>query len=151
MIMALKRYECKRAIRSEILSRLNDAVVAGGRLEGVETIADGERVRSMPTLPGVFLIRETEEYVQSRIHETIEYELSLLAIVANDDPDVGLDEAEKWCDEAAAVVMTDRNLGLPYVNDVQLVRGIPVSGPHTERRRVAAVSVIKVTFTIIPA
>lgn len=151
MLQQISRYDAKRQIRAEILARLEAEIVANGRLDGVKTVADGERVRSIPELPGVFLIREGETVTQERIHETIDYELSLLAIVTNDDPEEGLDEAEKWSAEATAVVLADRHLGLDFVNDAKFVRGIPVSGAHTEGRRSGSVSVITVTFTILPS
>lgn len=151
MLQEISRYEAKKQIRGAILALLEAAVGPGERLDGVATVADGERVRVIPELPGVFLIRETETVTQARIHETIDYELSLLAIVADDDPSDGLDEAEKWSAEAAAVVLADRHLGLDFVNDAKFVRGIPVSGSHTDGRRAGSVSVISITFTILPS
>lgn len=150
-MLQISRHDAKKQIRDAVLARLNAAVGIGLRLEGVETIADGENVRGVPDLPGVFVVRETEVVTQARLHETIDYELSLLAITANDDPEEALDEAEKWSAEATAVVLADRHLGLEFVNDAKFVRGIPVSGAHTEGRRAGSVSVIQVTFTILPS
>ena len=149
-MIRMKRAEAKAQIRASILDRLRAELEPGGRLEGLDGIYDGERVRSIPELPAVFLIRESESVEQSRLHEMIDYELSLLAIVSDETPDAGLDAAEWWAAEASAVLTTgDRTLGLPYVNDVKLIRSVPVADPYTGRRRVATVDTIHVTYTIL--
>ncbi len=145
-----KRSEAKKEIREAILKRLRDELKGGGRLTGLKGVYDGERVRLAPEFPCVFLIREDELVVQQRIHESFDYELSLLAIDVDDDPDVGLDKAEAWAAEASFIATrAPRSLGLQFVNDVKLMRSIPVSGPHTEGRRVGSIDVIMVTYTII--
>ncbi len=145
-----KRSEAKKEIREAILKRLRDQLKGGGRLTGLKGVYDGERIRLAPEFPCVFLIREDELVSQQRIHQSFEYELSLLAIVANDDPDVGLDQAEHWAAEASFIATASpRNLGLQFVNDAKLMRSIPVSGPHTEGRRVGSVDVIQITYTIV--
>ncbi len=146
---AMKRFEAKAQIREAIFNILRTAMLADGRLVGIKGIYDGERVRGIPELPAIFVIREDETVTQQRIHQTMDYELSLLAIVTDDDPDVGMNTAEKWAAEASAIVQSNRTLGLKFVNDVKLTRSIPVSGPHTEGRRVASVDVIVVTYTIV--
>lgn len=150
MPQPMKRSVAKKQIRDAVKARLTDALGAGNRLEDLEGVHDGERVRLIPDLPAVFLVRELENVVQQRIHQTIEYELSLLAIVENDEPDVGLDEAEEWAAEASAIVTAEpRDLGLQFVNDCKLIRSVPVSGPHTEGRRSGSIDVIQVTYTIL--
>ncbi len=145
-----KRSEAKKEIREAILKRLRGELKGGGRLTGLKGVYDGERVRLAPEFPCVFLIREDELVSQQRIHQTFEYELSLLAIAVDDDPDVGLDKAEHWAAEASFIATRHpRDLGLQYVNDAKLMRSIPVSGPHTEGRRVGSVDVIQITYTIV--
>ena len=144
------RAEAKKEIREAILARLRAELTGGGRLTGLKGIYDGERVRLSPEFPCVFLVREDELVSQQRIHQSFEYELSLLALVAADEPDEGLDEAERWAAEASFIATKDpRDLGLAFVNDAKLMRSIPVSGPHTEGRRVGSVDVIQVTYTIV--
>lgn len=146
----MKRSEAKKQIRAAVNTRLTDALNTGQRLDGLRGVYDGERVRVFPELPALFVIRENEIVTQQRIHQTFDYDLSLLAIVTNDDPDEGLDEAEKWAAEASAIVTASpRDLGLPFVNDVKLIRSVPVSGPHTEGRRVGSVDVVQITYTIV--
>ncbi len=144
-----ERWRAKQEIRDAIFKVLRAATKSGGRLTGVTGIYDGERVRLVPDLPAIFLIREDETVTQQQIHQTMDYELSLLAMVTDDDPDKGLDAAEKWASEASFIATQDRALGLSFVNDAKLTRSIPVSGPHTEGRRVASIDVIVVTYTIV--
>ncbi|KKL51595.1 hypothetical protein LCGC14_2293880 [marine sediment metagenome] len=145
-----KRSEAKKEIREEILRRLKAELKGGGRLTGLKGVYDGERIRLAPEFPCIFLIREDELVSQQRIHQTFEYELSLLAIAVDDEPDVGLDKAEHWAAEASFIAtQAPRDLGLAFVNDAKLMRSIPVSGPHTEGRRVGSVDVIMVTYTIV--
>lgn len=146
----MKRSEAKEQIRAAIIARLEAELGTGNRLEGIEGVHDGERVRLVPELPALFLIRENETVTQQRIHQTMDYELSILAMAAGDDPDLVLNESEKWAAEATAIVTAaPRNLGLPFVNDCKFVRSVPVSGPHTDGRRAATVDVIVVTYTIL--
>ena len=145
-----RRSEAKKEIRAAIIERLRDELTGGGRLTGLKGVYDGERVRLTPEFPCVFLVREDELVVQQRIHESFDYELSLLAIAVADEPEEGLDEAEAWAAEASFIATrAPRDLGLQFVNDVKLMRSIPVSGPHTEGRRVGSVDVIMVTYTIV--
>ncbi len=149
-MITMRRSLAKKQIREAILKRLRAELTGGGRLTGLKGIYDGERVRLAPEFPCVFLVREDELVSQQRIHQTFEYELSLLAIVAADEPDEGLDEAEHWAAEASFIATKEpRSLGLKFVNDAKLMRSIPVSGPHTEGRRVGSVDVIQVTYTIV--
>ncbi len=149
-MITMRRSVAKKQIRTAIIDRLKGELTGGGRLTGLKGVYDGERVRLAPEFPCVFLIREDELVVQQQIHQTFDYELSLLAIVADDDPDVGLDLAEHWAAEASFIATQEpRNLGLKFVNDAKLMRSIPVSGPHTEGRRVGSVDVIMVTYTIV--
>ncbi|KKN20729.1 hypothetical protein LCGC14_0932490 [marine sediment metagenome] len=146
----MKRSEAKRQIREAIFARLRKELHSGGRLTGLKGVYDGERVRLLPELPAVFLIRESEVVSQQRIHQTFEYELSFLALVTNEEPDVGLDEAEDWAAEASFIATQNpRNLGLPFVNDAKLIRSVPVSGPHTEGRRIGSVDIVQITYTIV--
>ncbi len=145
-----KRSEAKKEIREAILKRLRDALKGGGRLTGLKGVYDGERVRLAPEFPCLFVVREDELVVQQQIHQTFDYDLSLLAIAVDDDPEVGLDKAEHWAAEASFIAtQAPRDLGLPFVNDAKLMRSIPVSGPHTEGRRVGSVDVIQITYTIV--
>ena len=148
-MITMKRFEAKAQIRTAVFKALRKELVSGGRLTGVKGIYDGERVRSIPELPAIFVIREDETVTQQRIHQTMDYELSLLAIVTDDDPDIGMNTAEKWAAEASAIVQKDRTLGLKFVNDVKFTRSTPVSGPHTEGRRVGSIDIIVVTYTIV--
>lgn len=145
----MKRSEAKAQIRAAILALLQSELAPGNRLTTVRGVYDGERVRSIPELPAIFLIRENENVTQQNIHQTIDYDLSLLAIVSSDDPSDGLDEAEALAAEASAIATASRDLGLRFVNDCKLISSTPVSGPHTERRRVGAIDLIRVTYTIL--
>ena len=149
-MISYSRAKAKKEIREAIFARLRGQLSGGGRLTGLKGIYDGERIRLAPEFPCVFLIREDEQVSQQRIHQSFEYELSLLAIVANDDPDEGLDEAEHWAAEASFIACeSPRDLGLQFVNDAKLLRSVPVSGPHTEGRRVGSIDVIQITYTIV--
>lgn len=151
MPIEMKRSEAKAAIRAAILAKLEGELGDGNRLDGIEGVHDGERIRVAVDLPALFLVREDETVTQHRIHETNDYQLSIVALVAHDDPSLGLDEAESWVDEAIGIVTAERRgLGLQFVNDVKYVRGVPVSAPHTGGRKVGSVGVFTVTYTIVP-
>lgn len=145
----IKRAEAKKQIRAAIMSLLEAEKVEAGRLEDIKTIIEGEKLRVSKEFPLLAVIRESERVAQQRLHISCEYELALLAIVADDDPTVGMDKAEWLADEAVAIVLASRNLGLGFVNDVRLVRSIPVSAPHTERRKIGSIGIIQITYTII--
>ncbi len=146
----MRRSEAKQQIRDAIFARLRKELHSNGRLTGLKGIHDGERVRLVPELPAVLVIRENEIVSQQRIHQTFDYELSLLALVTNEDPEEGLNEAEHWAAEASFIATQNpRNLGLSFVNDAKLIRSVPVSGPHTEGRRIGSVDIIQVTYTIV--
>ncbi|KKK60462.1 hypothetical protein LCGC14_3024150, partial [marine sediment metagenome] len=51
------RHLAKQEIREAILAVLQAATEGGGRLTGVKGVYDGERVRLVPELPAIFLIR----------------------------------------------------------------------------------------------
>ena len=149
MIPEKKRYEAKQEIRQAVLNRLKEAAETGGRLEEVDSVVDRDRVRGVPHLPGIFLVREDERITKQSIGENVDYTLSLLVLVTHDQPDEGLDLAERLRDEAVTVVCQGR-LGLDYVSEVTPIEGMSPSPGQEDGRRIGSIGVIKVSYQIIP-
>jgi hypothetical protein len=125
-----------------------------GLLADVQSIVRGDRARGRPDEPAIWVYAETAN-VRSRpttIREGWELPLALVAIVKNDNPEEGYNEASRLSALARHVVLRDANdrpertFGLAYVQDTRSGRYEP-SGPwHRDGNLFASVAVVVVTF-----
>ena len=136
-------------IMGAIIGKLEAAQTEGGLLAAVETIVRGDRHRTPPDTPAIWVFAETATMRgrPTTIREPWELPIALVAIYKTDDPEQGYDEASRLAAAARSVILADRTLGLrEYVQDTRSGRYEP-SGPwHREGNLFASVAVVLVTF-----
>ena len=136
----------------QVLDATHDIIAAaatpGGRLSEVEETRVGVLGRRMITSPGIAVTSPaaTAEHAQA-MHEKWEIPVELWAFVSSEDQG-GEVAAILLALRARSVVLTDRRLGLGFVEDVQS-GDYEALGQHSSGRRVIARARINVRLTIV--
>ncbi len=141
--------EIMEAIREKIEAAVGDPQ---SRLSHVNSVVRGDRRRTQPELPSVWIFAEVAraEHSPTTLAEIWTLPIVLVAVVKNDEPEQGYIEATRLAADVRSVVIEDRTLGKrSIVQDTRSSRFEP-SGPwHREGSQFGAVAVVEVTFKIL--
>jgi len=144
--------EAVEAILMSIKGSLVAATVDGGLLQDVNSVVRGDRARSRPEAPTIWVFADIAQMTgtPTTLRETWKFPVILTAIYKEpEDPEVGYSQASKLAALARSVVLQDRTLGLQFVQDTKSTR-FEVSSPwHKEGDLYASVAVVEVTFAIL--
>jgi len=139
------------SIMTKIEEKLSEATADGELLDEVESVIRGDRARSNPLTPAIWIFAEqaNPSHEPTTIREVWSLPVALTAIVQSDDPVEGYSKASELAAKARSAVLNSRTLDLrDFVQDVRSGRFEP-SGPwHTQGRLYGAVAVVEVTFII---
>ena len=122
---------------------------SGQLLDGVEAVVRGKHARSRPALPYLWVVVSAASAQHARaLHETWTAALMLSAFVRSEDPEDGWMEAMVLAAHARSVVLADRQLGLPYVEDVQSA-SLEAIGQRPQGRQFGAFARVDVRFALV--
>ncbi len=142
------------AIVTELVSLVQAEVDRGsqGRLESVQSVVRGDRVRPLPEMPSVWVMSgdAVNDNTSQGLAEMWSFDVILAALVTGEDPEVQYREATRLAARTRSVVLRNRGLDLPYVRDIVSVRMEPSGPRHTDRKGLFwADAVVSVRFRII--
>jgi hypothetical protein len=138
-----------------ILDAVGDAIQAaadetGGGLDEVVSVVRGDRSRPMPDLPAVWIIPQPATYDQADFGDDEQWvmDVSIAALVKNDDPEIGARTAQRIAARARKVALTIRHevAGLVDVTS----RTFDPHARRSEQNRALSWTdaTIRVTFTV---
>lgn len=139
-----------KEIIDSIEATLKVATGKGKALEDIKEVVKGERHRTKPPVPALWIFTEiaTIEH-SSALVERWTLPVIISAILKENDPEAGYEKAREYAAKARSEVLADRTLGLrEFVQDVQSNR-FEAGGPWLrEGTLFAANAVISVMFRI---
>lgn len=149
----IKLDEAIEGILDGVIDALEAARAEDGELEGmVNTVVRGDKSRPAPIPPTIWVrgMPMTCDHSQRSYAEKWTFDILILGIVKNNDPEQAYREANELTAKARSVVLKDRSLGKrKYVQDVRSLRFEP-SGPETGNESLsAAAATIQVHFVIL--
>lgn len=111
------------AILDALVARVTAATVPGQPLDAVRSVIRGDRARSLPELPSIWIVPETAVTATAArdggrgIAETWSLSVRVAALVSSDDPMIASRECVRLAARARTEILRDRRLGLAYVAD----------------------------------
>ena len=138
------------AVNGIIGAIINELATAqASTLKDVVAISRGDRSRGRQGLPMLWVLPEVANPTSTRLSMAEEWEMSvnLVALVKEDDPATGNQNAISLAARARNVILTgNRNLTLPYVRDVRSGR-FEMNSPYDgEGNLYASLAELKITF-----
>jgi hypothetical protein len=127
-------------------SMLTDATAEDGLLADVETIIRADQSRPIPKPPSIWIFPHASIQNQSMsIKESWELPVQLVAIVKENDPIIGYNEAFRLSALARSVILQNRNLSLPYVRDTISKSFEPTTPPKGKSKNLHSHSSLLIT------
>lgn len=142
--------EAMEQITDAVAGRIRDAQEA--ELADLGSLIIGERARTGFTLPSLWIMAEAATNVERHtLQETWEMPVSLVAIVAGDDPESASRLAVDFAARARSAVVYggDRRMGLKFVHDVQSTSFDPARRSALNNRALySAAATVTVRFAV---
>lgn len=141
-------------ILDQVMELLKEEIAPGCLLEGVKSIVRGDRYKTPPPLPSVWVFADvaTASHPPAAIHETWELPILLVSVIKNDIPEDGYRLATRLAARARSAIMKHRTLDRrDVVQDVRSIRFEPSAPWLNEGSKYSSVAVISVRFRIMEA
>lgn len=148
--MAVKIYlhEAIEAVMDAAVTILESEIVTGGTLEGVVQIVRGDRRRTTPEVPAIWVYNEplTPSNIVA-LQESWQMPISLVSVVKQDDSVEGFKEATRLAALARSAMLKNRPLGeRQYVQDTKSGRFEPAGPWYSSGNLYSAIAQVIVTF-----
>jgi hypothetical protein len=151
MVQTKVLYEAIEEILDAIVTLVEAETVDGGSLSDIEEVIRGDRHKTKPAVPAIWIFAETANIAHPPMAMAEKWTMPVIlsAIVKNDDVEEGYKEATELAAKARTAVLSDRTLGLrTFVQDTRSLRFEPSAPWLRQGSLFAANAVIEVIFTI---
>lgn len=153
MPVPMRLDEAIDAIIEAFNTLLTAEIKTGGLLEGVTSITRGDKARTTPHPPCLWVWYDTatpDTYAVSRA-EVWNIPVTVVSVVKDSDPEAGYSAATTLASKARSAVLKDRSLGrLAYVQDVKSGRFTPSSPFYRDdKSQCSAAAELLVKFTVM--
>lgn len=154
MPAAIRLDQALDGIYDAFVAALEAEIKTGGLLDGVTSVNRGDKSRTSPYPPCLWVWGSTmtpHSPGSTITHAEIwEIPITIVSVVKDDDPELAFAEANRLAAKARSAIKKTRGLGLAYVNDTRSGRFEPASPYYRDdKHQTSAAAEMIVRFVVM--